>query len=106
MVPPNVLGGAAMRDAEQVTFAGGSIDRAAWLRDDADRLDALLHDPGTRVLPLWREKEPVIDKFVRQRFAAPLFFERSVIEVTPRRVVVWVDGSPQVYDVRPGHEAA
>ena len=37
------------------------------------------------MLPLWRAKEPAIDFFLGKRFALPLFFERSLIEITPRR---------------------
>lgn len=45
-----------MRIAESVTFAGGGIDRAAWLRGDAAALAARLQAPDTRVLPVWRGK--------------------------------------------------
>lgn len=50
------------------------------------------HRTWERVLPLWRAKEPVIDRFLRQRFALPLFFERSIIEVTPSRCLWWPEG--------------
>ena len=30
------------------------------------------------------------------RVALPLFFERSLIEITPRRVLYWPDGSATV----------
>ncbi|TPE46576.1 NAD(+) diphosphatase [Amaricoccus solimangrovi] len=43
-----------MRDAESVTFAGGSIDRAAHLRGDAAGLAALAAGASARVLPLSR----------------------------------------------------
>ena len=46
--------------------------------------------------------------FLKQRVALPLFFERSLIEITPRRVLYWADGdaatAPQATDV--GREAA
>ncbi|HQU66923.1 MAG TPA: NAD(+) diphosphatase [Albidovulum sp.] len=45
-----------MRIAESVTFAGGGIDRAAWLRGDAAALAGHFAMPGTRVLPVWRGK--------------------------------------------------
>lgn len=44
------------------------------------------------VLELWRRKEPVIDSFLKARVALPLFFERSVIEITPERCLYWTDG--------------
>ena len=53
------------------------------------------HDTWTQILPLWRVKEPAIDLFLAKRFALPLFFERSLIEVTPRRVLWWPDGDPR-----------
>lgn len=59
-----------------------------------------LHEDWMRLLPLWRRKEPVIDRFVKQRFGIPLFFERSVIEISPRRVLLFpADGDPEVHDV-------
>jgi general stress protein 26 len=59
--------------------------------------DALVRedDPHTtweRILPLWIAKEPIVESFYKQRVALPLFWERSLIEVTPRRVLVWLDG--------------
>ena len=44
------------------------------------------------ILDLWRRKEPSIDDFLKARVALPLFFERALIEVTPRRVLYWSDG--------------
>jgi general stress protein 26 len=44
------------------------------------------------ILHLWRQKEPAIDQFLKVRVALPLFFERSVIEITPERCLYWVDG--------------
>ena len=75
--------------------------RAVTVQGDARVVEDDLHDGWMSLLPLWREKEPVIDKFVKQRFALPLFFERSVIEITPRRVMVWPPGggTPEVHDV-------
>ena len=65
--------------------------------------DGDLHTDWERLLPLWRAKEPVIDKFVKMRFGIPLFFERSVIEITPVRVTLWADGdtgaAPQVFEL-------
>ncbi|OGN88068.1 MAG: hypothetical protein A2X23_06020 [Chloroflexi bacterium GWC2_73_18] len=50
------------------------------------------HSTWERVLPLWRAKEPVIDRFLGQRFALPLFFERAIIAITPLRCLYWADG--------------
>ena len=55
------------------------------------------------MLPLWREKEPVIDQFLGKRVALPLFFERAIIEVRPLRAFLWEDGRtdrpPQVFEL-------
>jgi general stress protein 26 len=64
----------------------------ATIEGDATVHDGDLHTDWERVLPMWRAKEPVIDKFVKMRFGIPLFFERSVIEITPTRVLYWEGG--------------
>jgi general stress protein 26 len=65
----------------------------ATIQGDARVLDADdPHNGWERLLPLWRAKEPAIDKLVKQRFGLPLFFERVVIEITPRRVLLWPGG--------------
>ena len=47
----------------------------------------------------------MISKLVNQRFAMPLFWERAVIEITPRRVLIWrggrTDADPEVHELRP-----
>jgi general stress protein 26 len=63
----------------------------ATIQGDATVHDGDLHSDWERLLPLWRAKEPVIDKFVKMRFGIPLFFERSVIEIAPTRVFYWDD---------------
>lgn len=75
----------------------------ATVQGDATVHDGDLHTDWERLLPLWRAKEPVIDKFVKMRFGIPLFFERSVIEIAPSRVFFWAGGDtsspPQVFDL-------
>ena len=77
--------------------------RRATIQGDARILEDDLHSGWEeKVLPLWAEKEPMISKLVKQRFAMPLFWERAVIEITPRRVLLWADGrteqQPQVFE--------
>jgi hypothetical protein len=69
----------------------GRPDRAT-IQGDATVIDDDVHEGWMRVLPLWRAKEPVIDWFITQRVALPLFFERAVIEIVPKRVLYWPDG--------------
>jgi len=49
-----------MKNAEQVTFGGSALDRAADVRGNPDALAAAKSDPNARVLPLWRGK-PLFD---------------------------------------------
>ena len=70
---------------------GGRTARAT-IQGDARVIDGDPHTDWERLLPLWSAKEPVILEFLKSRVAFPLFFERSVIEVTPRRVLYWPDG--------------
>jgi general stress protein 26 len=75
----------------------------ATIQGDATVDDSDLHAGWERVLPLWRKKEPVIDAFLGKRVALPLFFERAVIEVRPRRAFFWEDGRtdrpPQIFEL-------
>ena len=75
----------------------------ATVQGDATVHDGDLHEDWARLLPLWRAKEPVIDKFVKMRFGIPLFFERSVIEIVPTRVFYWDGGrteaAPTVFEL-------
>lgn len=70
---------------------GGRTGRAT-IQGDAQVMDGDPHTDWERVLPMWSAKEPVILQFLKARVAFPLFFERSVIEVTPRRCLFWADG--------------
>jgi general stress protein 26 len=70
---------------------GGRPDRAT-VQGDARVIDGDPHTDWEAVLPMWAAKEPVILAFLKARVAFPLFFERSVIEVVPRRVLYWPDG--------------
>ncbi len=75
----------------------------ATIQGDATVDDSDLHTGWERVLPLWRKKEPAIDMFLGKRVALPLFFERAVIEVRPRRAFLWDDGrtdrEPAVFEL-------
>lgn len=74
----------------------------ATIQGDARIVEDDLHSGWEELLPLWRAKEPVIDSFVKKRFGIPLFFERSIIEIAPRRVLYWRDGdttvAPEVFE--------
>jgi general stress protein 26 len=80
---------------------GGRTGRAT-IQGEAKVVDGDPHTDWERVLPLWSAKEPVILQFLKARVAFPLFFERSVIEVEPRRALYWPDGdtsrAPEIFD--------
>ena len=78
--------------------------RRATIQGDATIDDSDLHSGWERkVLPMWRVKEPAIDFFLGKRVALPLFFERGIIEIRPRRAFLWEDGRtdrpPQVFEL-------
>jgi general stress protein 26 len=78
--------------------------RRATIQGDAAVIDDDLHSGWERsALPLWRNKEPAIDFFLGKRVALPLFFERAVIEIVPRRVFLWEGGEtgrePRVFEL-------
>jgi general stress protein 26 len=70
---------------------GGRTDRAT-IQGDARVIEEDPHGGWERLLPIWEKKEPSIVYFLTQRVALPLFFERSLIEITPRRALYWADG--------------
>ena len=70
---------------------GGMVGRAL-VQGDARIIDADPHGGWERLLPIWEAKEPAIVAFLKARVALPLFFERALIEITPRRVLYWSDG--------------
>lgn len=75
----------------------------ATVQGDAEIIEDDPHSGWEELLPLWRAKEPIIDSFVKKRFGIPLFFERSIIRIEPRRVLYWpagrTDAPPQVFEV-------
>ena len=72
--------------------ATGRQDRAT-IQGDARVIEEDPHGGWERLLPVWEKKEPSIVTFLKARVALPLFFERALIEITPRRVLYWPDGS-------------
>src|SRR3954453_9266354 len=72
---------------------GGRTDRAT-IQGDARVIEEAPHGGWERLLPIWEKKEPSIVTFLKARVALPLFFERSLIEITPRRTFYWADGDP------------
>jgi general stress protein 26 len=86
---------------------GGATDRAT-IQGDARIIEDDPHGGWERLLPIWERKEPSIVYFLKARVALPLFFERSLIEITPRRALYWSNGSAATAPVATvlGEEAA
>lgn len=80
--------------SDPIAVGGGKA--RALIQGDARVIDDDVHEGWLSVMPLWRKKEPVIDWFLTQRVALPLFFERAVIEITPRRALYWSEGDTSV----------
>jgi len=72
---------------------GGRLDRVT-IQGDARVIEEDPHGGWERLLPVWERKEPAIVAFLKQRVALPLFFERALIEITPRHVLYWANGDP------------
>jgi general stress protein 26 len=86
---------------------GGATDRAT-IQGDARIIEEDPHGGWERLLPIWEKKEPSIVLFLKARVALPLFFERALIEITPRHVFYWADGTAATPPVATivGEEAA
>jgi nitroimidazol reductase NimA-like FMN-containing flavoprotein (pyridoxamine 5'-phosphate oxidase superfamily) len=73
------------------------------IQGDARVVEDDLHSGWEKVLPLWTAKEPIITDLVKKRFAMPLFWERSVIEIKPLRALLWREGrtdqAPETFDL-------
>lgn len=61
-----------MRYAEEVTFGGSGLDRAAELRGDVPALAAALHDPATRCVLIWRGKPLVTGEAAMDLLRLPM----------------------------------
>lgn len=77
--------------------------RRATIQGMARIVEDDLHSGWERVMPLWTAKEPIIKDLVKKRFAMPLFWERSIIEIVPTRAFLWstgeTDKTPEVFDL-------
>jgi NAD+ diphosphatase len=74
-----------MKDAESVTFAGATLDRAAGLRGDATAQAAMRADPDALCIALWRGK-PLLDLEAGPALAwlpldSPVFGEAETLTV-------------------------
>lgn len=84
---------------------GEPLPLRVTIQGDATVQDEDPHHTWERILPLWIAKEPIVEKFYKMRVALPLFWERGLIQVVPRRAFVWDEGRtdrpPVVHEVTP-----
>jgi len=77
--------------------------RTVLIKGKAKVSEEDVHRGWEKLLPLWRKKEPYIDNFVKMRYALPLFWERSIIEIDPLKLYFWPNGDtnnpPEVFEV-------
>ena len=82
---------------------GDPMTHRVTIQGDAVVIDDDPHTTWERILPRWIEKEPIVKDFYAKRVALPLFWERALIEITPRRALVWEAGAtdrpPRVFEV-------
>ena len=82
---------------------GERLQHRVTVQGDAELHEGDIHQEWQRILPLWIAKEPIVEAFYAKRVALPLFWERVIIEVTPRRAMLWTGGRtdlpPQVFEV-------
>jgi hypothetical protein len=78
---------------------GGMTDRAT-ITGDARVIAEDPHAGWERLLPIWEAKEPSIVMFLKARVALPLFFERALIEITPREAFYWAAGDTSAAPAR------
>jgi general stress protein 26 len=65
------------------------------IQGDATLHDADVHSDWERILPIWTAKEPIVAAFYAKRVALPLFWERVLIEMRPRRALLWEKGNTE-----------
>jgi general stress protein 26 len=83
----------------------GPIPHRVCIQGDAALYEGDIHREWQRILPLWIDKEPIVQEFFAKRVALPLFWERVIIEITPRRALLWeagrTDRPPKVFQLEP-----
>lgn len=92
----------AVSISDQSATHGEPLDHRLTIQGDAIVHDEDPHTTWERILPLWTAKEPIINMFYAKRVALPLFWERGLIEIAPRKTFLWRDGRtdvpPEVYE--------
>ena len=81
---------------------GKQLTHRVTIQGDAVVLEDDPNSTWKQIMPLWQAKEPIIEMFYSKRVALPLFWQRALIEMTPRKVFVWenglTDATPTIYE--------
>lgn len=81
---------------------GEPLEHRVSIQGDAHVYDEDPHTIWERILPMWTAKEPIVGMFYAKRVALPLFWERGLIEIAPRKTFLWrygrTDVPPEVYE--------
>ena len=92
----------AISISDMTATHGEPLPHRVTIQGDAVVVEDDPHTTWQRILPLWTAKEPIVESFYKQRVALPLFWQRSLIEITPRKVLLWEDGrtdrEPHVFE--------
>jgi nitroimidazol reductase NimA-like FMN-containing flavoprotein (pyridoxamine 5'-phosphate oxidase superfamily) len=92
----------AISISDQTATHGEPIPDRVTIQGDARLYEDDVHEAWQRILPLWKKKEPIVEMFYAKRVALPLFWERVVVEITPRRALLWkggrTDAPPLVFE--------
>lgn len=82
--------------SDRTATHGDPLRHRVTVQGEATVHDEDPHSTWERILPLWIAKEPIVEAFYAKRVALPLFWERGLIEVAPRKVFLWRDGRTDV----------
>lgn len=72
--------------------ATGTMTAKVTIQCDARVAEDDLHAGWERLLQNWTRKDPSTVGLLKARLGFPLIFERTLIELTPRRTWFWPDG--------------
>jgi general stress protein 26 len=86
----------AISISDQHAVHGEPFSDRVTIQGDATLREADVHTDWERILPLWTAKEPIVSMFYAKRVALPLFWERVIIELRPRRALLWEGGRTDV----------
>lgn len=92
----------AVSFSDRTATHGEPLPHRVTIQGEAVLVEDDPHTTWQRILPLWTAKEPIVKVFFAKRVALPLFWERALIEVTPRRALLWeggrTDRPPRVFE--------